>query len=67
MIILIYNCHLTVNTCHVYHTDFPVYLVLTRQTSEIQILLVNTVHFHLSLSKCGSREPGNMHPCNSDA
>ena len=67
MIVLIYNCHSNVNMYHVYHTDFPVYMVLTRQTAEIQSLLVHTVHFHLSLSGCGSGEPGNMHPCNSNA
>ena len=67
MIVLIYNCHSTVNTHHVYHTDFPVKMVLTRGTAEIQSLLVSTVHFHLLLPRCGSGEPGNMHPCNSDA
>ena len=30
-------------------------------------LLVNEVHFHLSLSGCSNGEPGNMHPCNSNA
>ena len=28
---------------------------------------MNIVHFHWSFSRCNSREPGNMHPCNSDA
>ena len=35
---------------HVHHTDFPVYMILMKQTAEIQGLLVNTVCFHLSLS-----------------
>ena len=52
---------------HVHHTDFPAYMVWMKQTAEMQGLLVNMVHFHLSLSGCGSGEPGNMHPCNSDA
>ena len=43
-------------------------MILTKQNAEIQKkLLVNKVHFHLSLSKFGNGEPGNMHPCNSDA
>ena len=67
MTILIYNCHLNVNTYHVYHTDLPVYMVLTRSTAEIQGLLVNRVHFNLSLSGWHGGEPGNMHPCSSNA
>ena len=39
---------------------------LTRQTAEIESLLVNMVCFHLSLSGCGSGDRGNMHPCNFD-
>ena len=52
---------------HVHHNNYPVYIVLTKQTAEIQDLLVNMVHFHLSLSGCSSGEPGNVHPCNSNA
>ena len=52
---------------HVHHNNFPVYMVLTKQTAEIQDLLVNMVHFHLSLFRCGNGEPGDMHPCNSNA
>ena len=28
---------------------------------------MNIVCFHQSMSGCGNREPGNIHPCNSDA
>ena len=67
MITLTYNCHLNVDmspcTLHFFH----VYMVLTKQTTEIQSLLMNKVYFYLSLSRCSSREPGNTHPCNSDA
>ena len=30
-------------------------------------LLLNKMCFHLSLSGCSNGEPGNMHPCNSNA
>ena len=66
MVALTCNCHLNIDMSPC-ASHFHVYMVLTKQTAEIQSLLVNMVHFHLSLSRCRSREPGNMHPCNSDA
>ena len=39
---------------------------LSQWCAEIQISLVNIVHFYWSLSGCGNGEPGNMHPCNFD-
>ena len=63
---LTYNHHSNVDTSPCTLRHFHVYIVLTKQTAEIQSLLVNTVHFHLSLSGC-SKEPGNIHPCNSNA
>ena len=67
MVTLTYNCHSNVDTFPYTSQHFHVYMVLTKQTAEIQGLLVNMVCFHLSLSGCSSRDPGNMHPCSSDA
>ena len=69
MVTLTYNHDSNVDmlTCTSPHFHVYIYMVLTKQTAEIQGLLVNKVCFHLSLFGCSSGEPGNMHPCNSDA
>ena len=67
MVALTYNHHSNVDMSPCTSQHFRVYMVLTKQTAEIQSLLVNMVQFHLSLSECGSKEPGNMHPCNFNA
>ena len=67
MVASTYSHHLNVDTLPCTSQHFPVYMVLTKQTAEIQCLLGNMVHFYLSLSRCGGGEPGNMHPFNSDA
>ena len=67
MVALTYNYHSNVDMIPCTSRHFHVYMVLTKQTAEIQGLLVNMVHFHWSLSGCCSGEPGNIHPCNSDA
>ena len=67
IVALIYNHHSNVDTLTCTSPHFHVYGFDKKQTDEILGLLVNTVCFHLSLSRCSSREPGNMHPCNSDA
>ena len=68
MIASTYTHHSIVNTSIMYTSQhFYVCMVSTKQIAEIQGLLVNKVCFHLLLSGCGSEEPGNMYPCNSDA